>query len=66
MLRIHRRWKKVAAMCTVLGAGILPTTCPLEVRDAAISGLAQFVGDSVSALLSALVPVEVIVGLILV
>lgn len=47
-----------ALMLLLPGATVLGTSCGVETRDAAIGAGADFVGDSIGAILNALFPVE--------
>lgn len=58
MSRIHRRFMKLVVSAGILGAGILPGTCGMQVRDAAVDGFSAFVGEAVTAVLGAMVPLD--------
>lgn len=62
MLRIRQRFMKLTLPACILGAGILPGTCGMQIRDAAVGGFASFVGDAVDAVLTTLVPLETLLG----
>jgi len=61
MVRKHQWTMKLMMSVCVLGAGVLPgVSCNMQVRDAAVNGVASFVGTTVTSILNGLVPADVL------
>ncbi len=56
MSRSYRRFVRFAMATGLIGSAVLPSACTMQLRDAAIAGLAGFITDAVAAILNAAVP----------
>ena len=57
MSRVHKRFVRFAMSTGLIGVAVLPGTCAMQLRDAAITGLAGFITDAVGVLLNSLIPI---------
>ena len=64
MNRKRKRLAKLVMSAAVLGAGVLPgTSCAMRFRDAAWSGVGVFTTNTVVNALSAIVPINTLLGI---
>ena len=62
MSKARRRFVKLAISASILGAGILPSSCQVRFRDAAINGALNYTTNTVSTALATLVPIGTLFG----
>ena len=58
MLRTYHRIAKVALIVGIGSATVFQSNCGIQVRDAAVTGLAGFVADAVRAFFDIVIPIN--------
>ena len=62
MSNARKRFAKLAMTAAALAAGILPGSCALQLRDAAVDGLSSFTSNTVAEVLNSAVDVDNLLG----
>ena len=62
MSNARKRHVKLALSASILGLGVLSSSCQMRFRDAVLNGALNFTTNSVSTALDTLVPVNVLLG----
>ena len=62
MSKARKRFTKLATTAAVLAAGILPGSCSLQLRDAAVDGLSAFTSATINDVLSSAIDVNNLLG----
>jgi len=62
MSKARGRFVRFAVSAAILSAGVLPSSCQVQFRDAVVAGALSFTSATVSTALGTLLPVNALLG----